>query len=50
MHSFVSVSATDTTVEYIRNQLEHHRKWTFCEEFKKMLRKHGFDFDDSMLN
>jgi REP element-mobilizing transposase RayT len=46
----VSVSATDATVEYIRNQLGHHRKWGFREEFKKMLRKHGFDFDDSMLD
>jgi len=46
----VSVSATDATVEYIRNQLEPHRKWTFREEFQKMLRKHGFDFDDSMLD
>jgi len=45
----VGVSKIDATVAYIRNQAEHHRKRTFREEFEGMLRKHGFDFDESML-
>ena len=45
----VGVSAIDAKVAYIRNQTEHHRTRTFREEFKAMLRKHGFDFDAAML-
>jgi putative transposase len=46
----VGVSAIDATVGYIRNQAEHHRNRTFGEEFKTMLRKHGFDFDERMFD
>lgn len=46
----IGVSAIDSTIEYIRNQTEHHRKRTFREEFAAILRKHGFDFDDAMLD
>lgn len=46
----VGVSAIDATVAYIRNQAEHHRKRTFREEFNAVLRKHGFDFDETTLN
>jgi REP element-mobilizing transposase RayT len=45
----VGVSNLNATVAYIRNQAEHHRKRTFREEYEAMLRKHGFDFDESML-
>jgi hypothetical protein len=33
--------------EYIRNQREHHLQRTFREEFKAMLRKQGFNFDET---
>jgi len=46
----VGVSAIDATLSYIRNQAEHHRKRTFREEFMTMLREHGFDFDECMLD
>ena len=46
----VVVSAIGATVAYIRNQAEHHRKWTLREEFETMLPKHGFDFERSMLD
>jgi putative transposase len=46
----IGASALDATVTYIRNQTEHHRGRTFREEFDIMLRKHGFDFDESMLD
>jgi putative transposase len=60
MHSFkwqegygafsIGVSGIEATVAYIRNQAEHHRSRTFREEFKTMLRKHGFDYDERMLD
>ena len=46
----IGVSGIDATVTYIRNQAEHHRTLSFREEFKAMLRKHGFDYDESMLD
>ena len=46
----IGASATDATIAYIRNQAEHHRKRTFREEFETMLRKHGFDFHEPLLD
>jgi len=45
----IGVSGVNDTVAYIRNQAEHHRVKTFKEELIVFLRKHGMDFDDSML-
>jgi putative transposase len=45
----IGVSGIDATVPYIRNQTEHHRIRSFREEFATMLRKHGFDYDEQML-
>ena len=41
----VSVSNTATVAGYIRNQEQHHRKMTFEEEYRALLKKHGFDPD-----
>jgi REP element-mobilizing transposase RayT len=46
----IGVSAAEATKAYIRNQVEHHRRRTFREEFETMLRKHGFVFDESILD
>jgi REP element-mobilizing transposase RayT len=42
----VSESGVEDVRAYIRNQPEHHRKFTFVEEYRALLRKHGFDPDD----
>ena len=39
----VSISQTDATVTYIRNQREHHAKRGFDEELVRMLEKHGLE-------
>jgi len=41
----VSVSNTAAVAKYIRNQEQHHRKMTFAQEYKIMLRKNGCDID-----
>ena len=46
----IGVSAIEATKMYIRDQVEHHRKRTFREEFATMLQKNGFDFREAMLD
>ncbi|HUN88703.1 MAG TPA: IS200/IS605 family transposase [Terriglobales bacterium] len=37
----VSSSNVQSVCEYIGKQGEHHRKWSFEDEFREFLRKHG---------
>jgi REP element-mobilizing transposase RayT len=46
----IGVSGIELTVAYIRKQAEHHRTRTFREEFVAMLRRHGVDYDERMLD
>ena len=39
----VSVSLLDKTIEYIRNQRQHHQRVTFQEEFLALLKKHRIE-------
>jgi putative transposase len=41
----VSISQVDTTVAYIRNQAEHHRKRDYQAEFVAFLKKHKIEYD-----
>lgn len=45
----VGISGVDATVNYIRNQTEHHQSRSFHQEFVAMLEKHDFMYDESML-
>ena len=42
----VSVSSVDDVKEYIRNQLKHHEKMSFQEEFRKLCERHGLELDE----
>lgn len=42
----VSQSNVDAVREYIRNQREHHRRQSFEDEFRAILRKHDVEFDE----
>ncbi len=46
----ISISGVEATAAYIANQKEHHRQRTFQAEFEAILRKHGLDFDQRMLD
>jgi len=39
----LSVSLLDKTIEYIRNQRQHHQRVTFQEEFLALLKKHRIE-------
>ena len=45
----VSVSLLEKTIEYIKNQEEHHRTKSFKEEYIEFLRKCGIEYDDKYL-
>jgi putative transposase len=45
----VSESIKDAVVAYITNQEIHHRKMTFQEEIRALLKKHGMRFDERYI-
>ena len=45
----VSVSQLDRTIQYIRQQEQHHRKMSFQEEFLALLKKHRIEYDERYL-
>ncbi|MEW5875183.1 MAG: IS200/IS605 family transposase [Candidatus Zixiibacteriota bacterium] len=45
----VSESACESVAEYIQNQEAHHRKRTFQDELRLLLRKHGIEYDERFL-
>ena len=45
----VSVSLLDKTIQYIKNQQEHHRKYSFQEEFVALLKKHKIEYDERYI-
>ena len=45
----VSVSNLDVVSAYIDHQIEHHRKMTFQDELRTMLKKHGETWDEKYL-
>lgn len=45
----VSLSNLESVKQYIARQEEHHRKITFQDEVRALLRKHEIDFDERYL-
>jgi putative transposase len=45
----VSSSNLDRVTRYIQNQEAHHRKLSFEEEYRAILKKHGVEFDPRYL-
>jgi REP element-mobilizing transposase RayT len=39
----------NATIEYIKNQEEHHKHESFMEEFQRLLRQEGIEFDEKYL-
>jgi hypothetical protein len=42
----VSESSRAPVIRYIQDQEQHHRRISFQDEFLKLLRKHGVEFDE----
>jgi REP element-mobilizing transposase RayT len=45
----VSASQVATVQDYIARQAEHHQKRTFRDEFIRLLRANGIEFDEQYL-
>lgn len=49
-HGYGAFSVSPSNVEkvkaYIENQEDHHRKSTFQDEFRELLRRHGIEWDE----
>jgi putative transposase len=45
----IGESQRGTTMRYIAGQEEHHRKWTFEQEFVTLLRKYGIQYDERFV-
>lgn len=45
----VSPSHRSALEQYIAAQVEHHRKVTFQEEYRRLLRKYGIQFDERYM-
>jgi REP element-mobilizing transposase RayT len=44
-----SISAKERLIEYVKNQKEHHKKFSFREEYLGLLKEHGIEFDEKYL-
>ena len=44
-----SHSQRDEVISYIKNQAEHHKKVSFIDEFKRLLKEEGVSFDERYL-
>jgi putative transposase len=45
----IGISQADETISYIQKQKEHHRKTSFQDEFLKILKKHGIEYDERYI-
>ena len=45
----VSSSNLEAVARYIANQESHHRKFSFEEEFRTLLEKHGVEYDPKYM-
>jgi putative transposase len=45
----IGISGIEDTCAYIRSQEEHHRTKTYREEVIMFLKRHGFPFDEAMI-
>jgi hypothetical protein len=45
----VSHRDKDSLIEYIKGQVEHHRRETFLDEYRRVLTENGIVFDERYL-
>jgi putative transposase len=43
------IKEKDMIIDYIKKQKEHHRKETFLDEYRHLLKENGIEFDEKYL-
>lgn len=46
----VSQSVVGKTLEYIKSQHEHHKKYSFADEYRMFLKSYGIDYDERYVS
>ena len=44
-----SVKEKDRINNYVKNQKEHHKSESYCDEFKRLQEEHGIECDEKYL-
>ena len=44
-----SINSKENLIKYVANQKEHHKKKTFVEELKELLKEHNIDYNEKYL-
>jgi REP element-mobilizing transposase RayT len=44
-----SIHAKSNLINYVKNQEAHHKKKTFIDEYKELLKEHEIEFDEKYL-
>lgn len=44
-----AIDAKDNLINYVKSQEEHHKKKTFTDEYKELLKEHKIEFDEKYL-
>lgn len=44
-----SIRDKDIIIEYVKNQVKHHKTETFIDEYKRLLSEHKIELDDKYL-
>ncbi|MBL7732960.1 MAG: IS200/IS605 family transposase [Chitinophagaceae bacterium] len=44
-----SIREKDMIINYIKGQKEHHRKETFYDEYRRLLKENGIEFDEKYM-
>lgn len=44
-----AISAKENLIRYVKNQVIHHKKISFRDEYIQLLKEHGIDFDEKYL-
>jgi putative transposase len=46
---YAAFSVAESTLEYVSNQEEHHKRVTFQDEYRAILQRHHVNFDERYL-
>ena len=44
-----SIHEKDKVIEYVKNQVKHHKTETFIDEYKRLLKEFKIEFDEKYL-